>query len=48
VLAETAGDDGLIVEVTLMLRPLDSLLDGVQMMGNALDEAPLPSRARAQ
>ena len=44
-LSEVTGPDGLIVEVTLMLRPLDSLLDGVQMMGNELDASPLPSRA---
>lgn len=46
VFCESAGEDGRIVEVTMMLRPLDSLLDGVQALGKALDADPLPSMRR--
>jgi hypothetical protein len=45
VLEETfAGDGEEVVELRLMLRPLDSLLAAVKAMGAALAEAPLPSQ----
>jgi hypothetical protein len=40
----TAGDE--VVELRLMLRPLESLLVAVKAMGAALAVSPLPSQAR--
>jgi hypothetical protein len=44
VLVAIAGDDGRVVELTLVLRPLKTLLAAVERMGQALASAPLPSR----
>jgi hypothetical protein len=38
------NDEAEIVELTLMLRPLRTLLAGVELMGQALAASPLPSR----
>ena len=43
VVEEIHNDRGLVVEVTLMLRPLGAVLPAVQRMGQALEAAPLPS-----
>jgi hypothetical protein len=40
VLDEILGEDGLIAEITLMLRPLDSLMEGVRRMAAALSDTP--------
>jgi hypothetical protein len=37
------NDQGEIVELTLLLRPLRALLAGVEVMGQALAASPLPS-----
>jgi hypothetical protein len=43
VLEETFGAGGEVVELRLMLRPLDALLAAVRGMGEALALEPLPS-----
>ena len=43
VVDEIRGEDGKIVELTLMLRPLEALMGAVQQMGAALARSPLPS-----
>ena len=43
VIEELHGADGRVVEVTLMLRPLGTLLHAVKRMGRALERSPLPS-----
>jgi hypothetical protein len=43
VLDQVVDRDGLVAEVTLMLRPLSALLSGVKRMGAALEDRPLPS-----
>jgi hypothetical protein len=43
VIEEIRDPDGKITEVTLMLRPLGPLLKAVERMGQALEDAPLPS-----
>jgi hypothetical protein len=40
VLDEIRGEDGLIRELTLMLRPLDALLEAVKRMAAALADTP--------
>jgi hypothetical protein len=40
VLDQVHGEDGLIHELTLMLRPLDALIDAVKRMAAALADAP--------
>jgi hypothetical protein len=42
-LIQVAGDDGLVAELTLLLRPLSGLLAGIEQMGRRLAEEPLPS-----
>jgi hypothetical protein len=42
---ELQDTDGRVVELTLMMRPLGRLLRAVERMGQALEEAPLPSGA---
>ena len=43
VIEERSDPDGRITEITLMLRPLGPLLKAVERMGQALEDAPLPS-----
>jgi hypothetical protein len=43
VIEELHDSQGLVVAVTLMLRPLGALLAAVERMGQALEAAPLPS-----
>ena len=45
VIEEVHGETGQIAELTLMLRPLGTLLGAVEQMGKALERAPLPSGA---
>jgi hypothetical protein len=45
VLDQRRDEQGRVVELTLMLRPLSALLAAVKRMSAALEEAPLPSRA---
>jgi hypothetical protein len=45
---EETHEDGEIVELRLMLRPLASLIPGVKAMGAALAADPLPSQAQAE
>jgi ketosteroid isomerase-like protein len=40
VLDEIRAEDGRIVELTLMLRPLDALMEGVKRMAAALTDTP--------
>ncbi|HWM72113.1 MAG TPA: hypothetical protein VNQ53_00130 [Nocardioides sp.] len=44
VIDEILDEDGRVVEVTLMLRPMAVLHVAVKAMAAALDESPLPSR----
>lgn len=43
---EHHDDSGMLVEATLMLRPLSVLRTAVAAMAQALDDEPLPSQAR--
>lgn len=44
VIDEILDEDGRVVEVTLMLRPMAALHVAVKAMAAALDDSPLPSR----
>lgn len=47
-LVQVANDDGLVARLTLMLRPLSGLLEGVDRMGQRLAAEPLPSEGGRQ